>query len=168
MTSQPKPGYRPCVGILLFNKNGQVWIGKRLQKTGKPALDFAWQMPQGGIDPGEEPYNAAVRELYEETNIRSISLLAETDDWKSYDIPEDVRKKSWKGQFKGQTQKWFAFRFDGDENEINIETPAEGAHKPEFEDWRWEDLAKVPALIVPFKRALYQELVTEFSRLSKP
>lgn len=166
MTLEPHSGYRPCVGILLLNEAGCVWIGKRRQKTGKPALDYAWQMPQGGIDPGEAPRDAAVRELYEETNIRSIRFLAETADWRCYDIPEDVRKKSWNGVYKGQTQKWFVFRFTGNESEINIHTPANGAHKPEFDDWRWEDLAVVPSLIVPFKRALYDGLVEEFAALT--
>lgn len=124
-------------------------------------------MPQGGIDPGEDPYDAALRELYEETSVRSVSLLGETADWLSYDIPTPLAGLAWKGRYVGQRQKWFAFRFAGEESEINVEQPG-GGHKPEFGAWRWERLDRVPALIVPFKRAVYEEVAEQFSRFAAP
>jgi putative (di)nucleoside polyphosphate hydrolase len=120
-------------------------------------------MPQGGIDDGEAPEAAARRELYEETNVRSISLLAEAPSWFSYDLPPDVAAKAWKGRYRGQTQKWFAYRFEGDEGEIDIGSPA--GHKPEFSAWRWERLDRLPALIIPFKRPVYEKVVEAFAPL---
>jgi putative (di)nucleoside polyphosphate hydrolase len=155
--------YRPCVGIALFNREGLVFIGRRRSKRLlDPAMaGHEWQMPQGGIDPGEEPQAAALRELREETNISSVSLLAQTPRWLSYDLPVDLSKRSWKGRYKGQMQKWFAFRFEGEEGEIDIHAPA-GGHKPEFDAWRWEHLDRLPALIIPFKRDVYDAVVSEF------
>jgi len=123
-------------------------------------------MPQGGVDPGEDPWPAARRELYEETNIRSVERLAEIEDWLSYDIPREIVGQAWKGKYRGQTQKWFAVRFTGDEREINILEPA-GGHKPEFSDWRWERMDKLPDLIIPFKRKVYERVVKEFARFAK-
>jgi putative (di)nucleoside polyphosphate hydrolase len=125
-------------------------------------------MPQGGIDPGETPYEAALRELYEETNVRSVSLLGEAPNWLDYDIPTPLAGLAWKGRYVGQRQKWFAFRFTGDDSEINVERPADGLHKPEFRAWRWERLERVPELIVPFKRAVYEQVAAEFSRYAAP
>ena len=108
--------YRPCVGVMLLNRDGLVFVGRRKSEAGGEhvADGYAWQMPQGGIDPGETPYEAALRELYEETNIRTVSLLAEAPEWYAYDLPPIVAGRAWKGRYRGQTQKWFAFRFEGD------------------------------------------------------
>ena len=125
-------------------------------------------MPQGGIDAGEEPYDTAIRELYEETNVRSVVLLGETSDWLSYDIPTPLAGMAWKGRYVGQRQKWFAFRFTGQDSEIDVERPGGGKHKPEFGTWRWEKLERVPELIVPFKRQVYEQVAKEFSRYAVP
>ena len=128
--TETAPPYRRCVGVALFNRAGLTFIGRRKpQKDGAaPAPGHEWQMPQGGIDKGEEPLAAALRELYEETNVRSATLIGEAPHWLSYDLPAESIGKRWQGRYRGQTQKWFAFRFDGDESEINILTPA-GANK---------------------------------------
>jgi len=125
-------------------------------------------MPQGGIDAGEEPYDAALRELYEETNVRSVSLLGKTPDWLTYDIPTPLAGMAWKGRYVGQKQKWFAFRFTGVDSEIDVERPGGGRHKPEFGAWRWERLQRVPELIVPFKRAVYEEVAKAFAPFAAP
>lgn len=155
--------YRPCVGITLFNARGLVFIGRRPVNgnTEKVSPDHAWQMPQGGIDDGEAPQEAAMRELYEETNIRSISLMAEAPDWFTYDLPGAFMGKAWKGRYRGQKQRWFAFRFDGDESEINVANPG-GGHKAEFDSWRWERLERLPDLVIPFKRGVYEQVVSAF------
>jgi putative (di)nucleoside polyphosphate hydrolase len=160
--------YRPCVGVMLLNRKGQVFIARR-RSEGDPensaAEGYAWQMPQGGIDPGEEPFDAAVRELYEETSVRSASLLAEAPDWYSYDLPDMVAGRAWRGRYRGQTQKWFAFRFEGEDSEIDIRNPGAGRHKPEFDEWRWDDMRRLPDLIVPFKRLVYENVVAAFRHL---
>ena len=109
--------YRSCVGVMLLNKDGLVFVGRRRTESGieHVADGYAWQMPQGGIDPGETPYEAALRELYEETNVRTVRLLAEAPDWYAYDLPALVAGRAWKGRYRGQNQKWFLFRFEGDE-----------------------------------------------------
>ncbi|MGI9350099.1 MAG: RNA pyrophosphohydrolase [Rhizobiaceae bacterium] len=155
--------YRPCVGIVVFNSEGKVWAGRRLKNSETP-LDFRWQFPQGGIDKGEDPLPAAKRELYEETGIQSITLMKEASGWINYDLPDELLGIGLKGKFRGQTQKWYAFRFDGDEDEINISEPPDGSH-PEFDLWEWRDLEEMPGLIVPFKRKIYEQLVTEFCGL---
>ena len=157
--------YRPCVGIALFNARGQVFVARRRPDKGPEYRDqvYEWQMPQGGIDPGEDPDNAALRELFEETNIRSTRLIAEAAEWFNYDLPVDTLGKALKGRYRGQTQKWFALRFLGDESEINVIAPGDGQHKPEFIDWRWEDLARMPELIIPFKRGVYEKVVEAFA-----
>ncbi|HUN11053.1 MAG TPA: RNA pyrophosphohydrolase [Rhabdaerophilum sp.] len=157
--------YRPCVGVALFNDHGRVFVARRRPDKGPEYRDavYEWQMPQGGIDPGEDPYNAALRELYEETNVRSTKLLAEAPDWFNYDLPMTVLGKALKGRYRGQTQKWFALRFTGDESEIDVVAPGNGAHKPEFVEWRWERLERLPALIIPFKRGVYEQVVTAFT-----
>jgi putative (di)nucleoside polyphosphate hydrolase len=157
--------YRPCVGLALFNKQGLVFVGRR--RVGAGNLRHAWQMPQGGIDAGEEPHAAALRELYEETNVRSVSLLGETRDWLSYDIPTPLAGMAWKGRYVGQRQKWFAFRFTGEDSEIDVDKPGGGKHKPEFGSWRWERLERVPELIVSFKRDVYRQVAKEFSRFTR-
>jgi putative (di)nucleoside polyphosphate hydrolase len=122
-------------------------------------------LPQGGIDPGEDPWPAALRELREETNITSVERLGEIAEWLNYDIPPEIAGRAWSGKYRGQTQKWFALRFTGDENEIDVAHPA-GGHKPEFVGWRWEPLASLPALVVPFKRKIYERVVAEFSKFA--
>jgi putative (di)nucleoside polyphosphate hydrolase len=155
--------YRPCVGIALLNRQGRVFIGRRIGDVEHADPDDAWQMPQGGVDKGEDPYQAALRELYEETNIRSVEKLGEIADWLTYDIPREIVGQAWNGKYRGQTQKWFALRFVGDEREIDITCP--GGHKPEFIAWRWEDMRKLPELVVPFKRTVYERVVREYARL---
>jgi putative (di)nucleoside polyphosphate hydrolase len=165
MTKYEELSYRPCVGMMLLNRAGLVFIGRR---TGGPEhVDavHSWQMPQGGLDEGEDPYQAALRELREETSVRSVALLAEAKDWYSYDLPTQVGRKAWKGKYRGQTQKWFALRFLGSEGEIDVLHPP-GGHKPEFVDWRWEKMERLPALVIPFKRKVYEQVVKEFSRFS--
>jgi len=152
--------------VMLVNAQGLVFIGRRRNKRQPEhvAPGHEWQMPQGGIDPGEQPYAAALRELREETNVRSVELIAEAPDWYSYDLPQDVAKKAWRGGYRGQTQKWFALRFTGDESEIDIHDPGPG-HKPEFDAWRWEDVARLPELIIPFKRQVYEQVVAALAPL---
>ena len=123
--------YRPCVGVLVLNRAGLGFIGRRIEGPEHIDATHAWQMPQGGIDNGEEPWPAALRELYEETNIRSVERLGEIADWLQYDIPRAIVGQAWKGKYRGQTQKWFAMRFTGDESEIDLAHPA-GAQEPEF------------------------------------
>ena len=161
-------GYRPCVGIMLLNAQGRVFIGRRRNKRlpEHVAPGHEWQMPQGGIDSGEQPLDAALRELAEETSVSSVQLLAEASDWLTYDLPNDVAKKSWRGRYRGQRQKWFAFRHTGPESEINILTPV-GGHKPEFDNWRWEPMANLPALIIPFKRPVYEAVISQFAHFAE-
>ena len=154
--------YRPCVGLAVFNTAGLVFVGRRLGGPEHVDATHSWQMPQGGIDEGEDPYEAALRELYEETNIRSIRKLGEVEGWLKYDIPRDIAGQAWKGKYRGQKQKWYAMRFTGDESEIDIASPA-GGHKPEFVEWRWEKLENAPGLIVPFKRQVYEDVVKNFT-----
>jgi putative (di)nucleoside polyphosphate hydrolase len=157
--------YRPCVGLAVLNRAGLVFIGRR--KNGPEHVDdtHVWQMPQGGIDAGEEPWPAALRELYEETNIRSVEKIGEIADWLAYDIPREIVGQAWKGKYRGQTQKWYALRFTGDESEIDIAQPA-GGHKPEFIAWRWERMENLPGLIIPFKRPVYEAVVKSFAHLA--
>lgn len=165
----PKPDeglpYRPCVGIMLINRSGKVWIGSRSDSANKNGYDFTWQMPQGGIDKGETPERAARRELYEETSVKSVTLLEEAPEWFAYDYPEDVVKSTRKGKYRGQAQRWLAYRFDGSDDEINILTPPDG-HSAEFDQWRWEEVEALPQLIVPFKRPVYEKVVAAFSHLT--
>ncbi len=155
MTDPADLPYRPCVGVMLLNRTGQVFVGQRLDTT----LE-AWQMPQGGIDPGEEPLTTAIRELGEETGIApdNVELIAEAPGQFRYDLPPELIGKVWKGRYRGQIQRWFLFRFTGTDADIRIAT----AH-PEFRAWRWADPKDLPALIVPFKRDLYREVLAAFS-----
>ena len=159
--------YRPCVGTAVFNRDGLVFIGRRIGGPEHVDEFHVWQMPQGGIDSGEDTWPAVLRELYEETNIRSVEKLGEIKEWLSYNIPRDIVGQAWKGKYRGQTQKWFAVRFTGDEREIDIAHPA-GGHEPEFVEWRWERMQKLPDLVVPFKRPVYERVVKEFSKFAKP
>ncbi len=159
--------YRPCVGMMVLNAQRLAWAGRRIGgKSDAEGTGHWWQMPQGGIDEGEAPYLAVVRELHEETNVRSIALLAEAPDWYSYDLPPEAVGGGWTARYRGQTQKWFAFRFTGPDSEIDVEHPGEGQHKAEFDTWRWEDLENLPGLIVPFKRAVYEGVVAAFRHLA--
>ncbi|MBE7732810.1 RNA pyrophosphohydrolase [Devosia faecipullorum] len=162
--------YRDCVGIALFNATGQVFVGRR--KSGvnwenASELQAPWQMPQGGIDKGEDPLRAALRELHEETNITSVSLLAEAPEWIYYDLPDDALGIALKGKYRGQRQRWFAFAFTGAEPEINVLAPAGGRFGAEFDAWRWERLSHTPALIVPFKRPAYEKVVAAFADIPR-
>jgi putative (di)nucleoside polyphosphate hydrolase len=150
------PPYRPCVGITLVNRDGLVFMGRRRNKklVEHVAPGFEWQMPQGGIDADEDPYLAAVRELREETNVSSISLIAEAPDWFAYDLPPDIAQQAWGGRYRGQTQKWF-----------DVERPDGGRHKAEFDAWRWERLERTPGLVIPFKRPVYEKVAAAFGAL---
>ncbi|MBA8878060.1 RNA pyrophosphohydrolase [Phyllobacterium myrsinacearum] len=159
--------YRPCVGIMVLNAEGLVWAGHRIvipndEMEGATQL---WQMPQGGIDKGEDAEIAARRELYEETGMKTVSLLAEAPDWINYDLPPELVGLALKGKYRGQTQKWFAYRFDGDESEIAINPPP-GGHTAEFDAWAWKPMVQLPDLIVPFKREVYEQVVAAFRHLA--
>ena len=168
MTSaSPAPGYRPCVGITVINPKGHVWIGRRADSPGEEEGRGAWwQMPQGGIDAGEDPAGAALRELIEETGMRTVKILGETSGWLRYELPPHLVGKAWGGRYRGQEQKWFAVRFLGEESEIDIE-PATG-HRAEFSEWRWVPLPEVVDLIVPFKRDVYVKVAEAFAPFAKP
>ena len=162
--------YRPCVGIMVLNGVGLVWTGQRRRKpndelSGPEGSGHDWQMPQGGIDKGEEAEPAARRELYEETGMRSVSLLAETSGWIRYDLPDHLLGVALKGKYRGQKQKWFAYRFEGSDSEIAINPPPDG-HTAEFNDWAWKPMDELPSLIVPFKRKVYEEVVAAFRHLA--
>ncbi|HWK01753.1 MAG TPA: RNA pyrophosphohydrolase [Xanthobacteraceae bacterium] len=161
--TKPLP-YRLCAGVMLLNRAGLVFIGRRLGGPEHTDATHSWQMPQGGLDPNEDPYEGALRELYEETSVRSVTKLAESKDWYAYDLPTEVGKSAWRGRYRGQKQKWFALRFTGDDKEIDIRAPGGGKHRPEFLEWRWEPMENLPGLIIPFKRQVYLQVVHEFSR----
>lgn len=147
--------YRPCVGLVLMNRAGEVFSGKRIDNPGP-----AWQMPQGGVDPGESPREAALRELGEETGVapERVAVLAETAGWIPYDLPAELVPKLWGGRFRGQEQKWFLLRFLGEDAEVRID----GLH-PEFSEWRWMAPAALMESIVPFKRTVYEAVFGEFA-----
>ena len=158
--------YRPCAGLCVLNRKGHVFVGRR--SDGPEHIDetHIWQMPQGGIDEGEDAYKAALRELYEETSIKSVEKLGEIAEWLHYDIPRDIVGAAWHGKYRGQKQKWYALRFTGNDSEIDIEHPG-GGHKPEFIAWRWEKMERLPELVVPFKRKTYERVVKEFVKFTK-
>ena len=157
--------YRPCVGIMVLNKNGLVWVGHRTDNEESLNNERKmWQMPQGGIDRGEDPLPAAKRELFEETGIKTISFLGEIKEWLIYDLPPEKVGIALKGKYRGQKQRWFAFRFEGDESEIDISQIHVGG-KPEFDRWDWVEMECLPDLIVPFKREIYSQVVAGFRHL---
>ncbi len=154
-----KPRYRKGVGALLFNAAGQVLVARR-NDTGTDA----WQLPQGGIDSGEDPRNAVLRELAEEIGTDRSEIIEELEGWLRYDLPEDVAGKVWKGRYRGQEQKWFALRFLGEDRDIDL---AASGH-PEFDAWKWVEIDALPDLIVGFKRGVYEQLVARFRHLAGP
>ncbi|MEM7509156.1 MAG: RNA pyrophosphohydrolase [Pseudomonadota bacterium] len=149
--------YRPCVGLVVLNRDSHIFAGQRLDN----AMD-AWQMPQGGIDKGETPVEAALRELQEETGIspRNVEVLRESSEWHAYDLPRHLVAKLWKGRYRGQTQRWFALRFLGEDSEIRID-----GEEPEFRNWAWMGEAELIRKIVPFKRDTYARVFAEFQDL---
>jgi putative (di)nucleoside polyphosphate hydrolase len=151
--------YRRGVGIALFDRRGLVFVATRIDTPGD-----AWQMPQGGIDAGEAPRDAAFRELAEETGIAHAGYLGESDDWIPYDLPRHLVGKAWRGRYRGQMQKWFALAFLGEDRDIDLRA----SRHPEFSAWRWVPLAETPALIVPFKRDLYARVAAEFAGYAVP
>lgn len=148
--------YRPCVGVMLVNGDGLIFAGQR-----KDSPVAAWQMPQGGIDADEKPRDAALRELWEETGVPSdrVDFLAKSPGWLTYDLPEDLIGKVWGGKYRGQRQRWFLFRYRGRDDQINIAT-----EQPEFSQWCWIGADEMLKAIVPFKRAVYEEVVQAFRR----
>jgi putative (di)nucleoside polyphosphate hydrolase len=161
---QKKRAYRRCVGVMLLNREGLVFVGRRRRGENDPVrLDHQWQMPQGGIDKGEDPEAAAFRELEEETGVVSAELIEVAPEWYTYDFPPEFAGRGRAGRYSGQTQLWFALRFTGDESEIELSQPG---HKPEFTDWRWAPMAELSGLIVPFKRPVYDNVVRAFAHLA--
>lgn len=149
--------YRPCVGVMLVNGDGLIFTGQRIDNDTP-----AWQMPQGGVDKGEDPRDAALRELFEETGISSdlVTIEGETSDWLTYDLPYDIVPRIWKGRYRGQKQLWYLMRFNGSDSDVNIAT-----EHPEFSQWRWIEAELMVASIVPFKREIYTKVVAEFRDL---
>jgi putative (di)nucleoside polyphosphate hydrolase len=158
-----KMAYRPCVGTVLINRDRLVWMGRRSDVVNDEGHGHWWQMPQGGIDRGEDPKAAALRELYEETGVRSAEVIAEAPAWYNYDLPEHLIGTAWGGRYRGQTQKWFALGFTGADSEIDLSPPG---HKQEFDAWRWVTAAEAIAMVVPFKREVYVKVMGAFAHLT--
>ena len=150
--------YRDCVGILLLNRDGLVFVGKR-----RGLSESAWQMPQGGIDKGESPREAAMRELGEEIGTANAEIIEEMADWLYYDLPTDLVGRAFKGKYRGQRQKWFAMRYLGVDGDIDLT-----AHEVEFDDWRWAPISSLESMVIPFKREVYREIVRRFTPLAGP
>lgn len=166
MTDTTGLPYRPCVGVMLLNPANQVFVGRRADREGAAEGDGTWwQMPQGGVDPWEDPEAAARRELEEETGVRSACFIGRTRDWHVYDLPPELVGVAWEGRYRGQKQMWFAARFEGEESEIDLGPRA--GHAREFDAWRWVPAADLPALVVPFKRQVYSRVLDEFAPLLK-
>jgi putative (di)nucleoside polyphosphate hydrolase len=155
MTDSASLPYRPAAGVMLINGRRQVWVGQRIDST----LE-AWQMPQGGLDPGEDPLDGALRELEEETGIARhlVELVARAPMELTYDLPNDLIGKLWQGRWRGQRQHWFLMRFLGSDADVHIDTP-----EPEFRAWKWAEPAELPTLIVPFKKRLYEQVLEAFA-----
>jgi putative (di)nucleoside polyphosphate hydrolase len=164
MTIDDDLPYRPCVGVMLLNPQGRAFVGRRAERDDAPeGAGHWWQMPQGGIDPGEDVEKAALRELHEETGIRTARIIGRARDWLNYDLPSALIGVAWEGRYRGQKQLWFAARFEGEESEIDLE-PKPGNER-EFDAWRWVALEELPGLVVPFKRPVYEAVVAEFRSL---
>ena len=164
MTNPSPTAYRPCVGVMLLNSEGKVWVGRRID-DGMDEDEGSgrwWQMPQGGIDKGERGPEAALRELTEETGVTSAEIIKEAPKPYRYDLPDHLIGVAWKGKYRGQEQRWFALRFTGDESEIDISGVG---HKAEFDEWKWVDMKDLPDLIVPFKQEVYKGVVSDFADL---
>lgn len=156
--------YRPCVGVMLLNREGLAFIGRRAERPGAPeGIGQWWQMPQGGIDDGEAPELAARRELEEETGVRTIRFLGHTRNWYSYDLPGALAGVAWRGRYRGQRQLWFFARFEGEDREIDL-SPRPGRNV-EFDAWKWVAVEQLPELVVPFKRPVYEGVLDEFRDL---
>jgi putative (di)nucleoside polyphosphate hydrolase len=153
--ARAKLAYRSGVGVMLVNGRGEVFVARRVDMD-----DEAWQMPQGGIDEGEKPRQTALRELAEEIGTNEVRIIAESEDWLSYDFPDELIGRAWGGRYRGQRQKWFLARFLGRDEDIDLDT-----EHPEFSHWKWLPLAELPGVIVPFKRGLYEALVAQFGPL---
>lgn len=155
--------YRKGVGALVFNHEGKVWVGRRLGTFpyAKNKTLKRWQLPQGGIEEGEEPLGAALRELYEETGIRSVKLIKEAPDWFCYDFPPEIISSTLDGKYRGQIQKWFAFQFVGQSSEIALNLSL-GHNGAEFDRWKWVDLEILPSIVISFKKHIYVKVVSEF------
>lgn len=160
----PTLPYRPGVGIMLINNKGLVWTGRRLPKWAGDRSQYIWQMPQGGIDKGESPREAAFRELREETGVTSADIIGEIPEWLTYDLPDELLGIALKGKYRGQRQRWFAMRFWGDDSEINIQ-PFGG--KAEFDRWSWRTPDQLPELVVSFKQPIYHTVVSAFAHLTQ-
>jgi putative (di)nucleoside polyphosphate hydrolase len=161
MTDLP---YRPNVGAVLFNRDGRIFVARRADMPNAEGPAGGWQLPQGGIDEGEEPATAVLRELEEEIGTRKAEVIGEHPDWLTYDLPPDLLGIAWRGKYRGQRQKWFALRFTGQDSDICLDLDPH----PEFDAWRWVTLAELPGLAVPFKRAIYDVLAVSFARFAVP
>ncbi|MBX9750237.1 MAG: RNA pyrophosphohydrolase [Roseococcus sp.] len=154
--------YRPNVGAVLFNAAGLILVARRADMPNAEGAPGGWQLPQGGMDEGEDPAVAVFRELEEEVGTAHAEILAEHPDWLNYDLPPELIGKALGGKYRGQTQKWFALRFLGEDSDIRLDLDPH----PEFDAWRWARLAELPGLAVPFKRAIYERLAVDFSRFA--
>ena len=156
--------YRPNVGAVLFNRDGLVLVARRANMPNAEGPAGGWQLPQGGIDEGEDPSAAVLRELEEEIGTRKADVIGEHPEWLTYDLPPDLLGIAWRGQYRGQRQRWFALRFTGQDDDIRLDLDPH----PEFNAWRWVQLSALPALAVPFKRAIYDVLARSFAGFAKP
>lgn len=154
--------YRPNVGAVLFNRDGLVFVARRANMPNAEGPAGGWQLPQGGIDEGEDPRTAVLRELEEEIGTREVEVIGEHPDWLTYDLPPNLLGIAWRGRYRGQRQRWFAMRFTGDDSDIHLDLDPH----PEFDAWRWAPLSELPSLAVPFKRAIYEVLATSFARFA--